>query len=245
MIHSIASRRPRRARRQVTAAAVVLLASVGWAQQVSVGEPDSGGCVVLGRSGAGFVQALATDLATSTTLYPGIDCPAVFESLDGGDSGQPTGPRSVYALAIDPATPTTLYAGTHGSGKGAFKSTNGGSNWRAVNTGLTNTEVSALAINPTSPTTLYPGTNGGGVFQSTNGSSSWQATGVVNRGVSCRRSACGGHQTGRRRGERIARTNGLFDVRPILRRSHPFDRPLGNPRQTLDTRLTARTAATT
>ena len=44
---------------------------------------------------------------------------------------------SIYALAIDPETPTTLYAGTWGGG--VFKSTNGGGNWSAVNTGLTNT----------------------------------------------------------------------------------------------------------
>ena len=42
----------------------------------------------------------------------------------------------VLALAIDPATPATLYAGTGG---GVFKSTNGGGEWGAVNTGLTAT----------------------------------------------------------------------------------------------------------
>ena len=173
MTHSIDSRRPCRTRRQVTAAALVLLASVGWVQQLGAADAHGGSSVASGKIGAGPVLALATDPATPTTLYPGIDCPAVFESLDGGDSGQPTGPRSVYALAIDPATPTTLYAGTHGSGKGAFKSTNGGSSWSAVNTGLTNMEVLALAINPATPTTLYAGTNGGGVFQSLNGGSSW------------------------------------------------------------------------
>jgi photosystem II stability/assembly factor-like uncharacterized protein len=48
-----------------------------------------------------------------------------------------------------------------------FKSTNGGANWSAVNTGLTNLYVNALAIDPTNPNTLYAGTNGGGVFKST------------------------------------------------------------------------------
>ncbi len=43
----------------------------------------------------------------------------------------------IYALAIDPATPSTLYAGTDGGG--VFKSTNGGGNWSAFNTGLTST----------------------------------------------------------------------------------------------------------
>ena len=69
---------------------------------------------------------------------------------------------NVSALAIDPATPATLYAGTWGGG--VFKSTNGGANWSAVNTGLTNTDVRALAIDPDTPATLYAGTWGGGVF---------------------------------------------------------------------------------
>ena len=74
------------------------------------------------------------------------------------------GPEGGYinALAIDPATPTTLYAGTWFGG--AFKSTNGGTNWSAVNTGLTATWVLSLAIDPATPATLYAGTWGGGVF---------------------------------------------------------------------------------
>src|SRR5262249_519160 len=51
----------------------------------------------------------------------------VWTSL--GPGGEPVG-----ALAIDPIPPTTLYAGT--GGNGVFKSTNGGSSWSAVNTGL-------------------------------------------------------------------------------------------------------------
>jgi hypothetical protein len=83
----------------------------------------------------------------------------------------------VWALAINPQTPDTLYAGTYG---GVFKSTNGGTNWTATNTGLTITYVRALAINPQTPDTLYAGTDGGGVFKSTNGGTNWTA---VNTGL--------------------------------------------------------------
>ena len=58
---------------------------------------------------------------------------------------------------------------------GVFKSTNGGGNWSAVNTGLTDTYVHALAIDPVTPTTLYAGTEGGGVFKSTDGGGNWSA----------------------------------------------------------------------
>ena len=62
-----------------------------------------------------------------------------------------------------------------------FKSTNGGGNWSAVNTGLTGTTVHALAIDPATPATLYAGTDGG-VFKSTNGGGNWSAvnTGLTN-----------------------------------------------------------------
>ena len=62
----------------------------------------------------------------------------------------------INALAIDPTTPATLYAGTYYGG--VFKSTNGGGNWGAINTGLTTTQVVALAIDPATPTTVYAGT---------------------------------------------------------------------------------------
>ena len=62
-----------------------------------------------------------------------------------------------------------------------FKSTNGGGNWSAVNTGLTSyLMLCALAIDPATPTTLYAGTWDGGVFKSTNGGGNWSA---VNTGL--------------------------------------------------------------
>jgi len=61
-----------------------------------------------------------------------------------------------------------------------FQSTDGGANWRAINTGLTGGEVRALAIDPQTPSTLYAGTSGRGVFQSTDGGASWRA---INTGL--------------------------------------------------------------
>jgi uncharacterized protein (TIGR03437 family) len=81
---------------------------------------------------------------------------------------------SVRSLAIDPSTPATLYAGTVNAG--VFKSTNGGTSWTAVNTGLGNAWVTALAIDPSTPATLYAGIQGSGVYKSTNGGTSWTAS---------------------------------------------------------------------
>jgi len=102
----------------------------------------------------------------------------IFAGINVWASNGPEG-GSIYTLAIDSAMPTTLYAGAPGNG-GVFKSTNGGGNWSAVNTGLTATWVNTLAIDPAIPTTLYAGTGGGGIFKSTNGGGNWSA---VNTGL--------------------------------------------------------------
>ena len=70
-----------------------------------------------------------------------------------------------------------------GLGGGVFKSTNGGGNWSAVNTGLTSTSnVSALAIDPDDAGHPLCGDriSDGGVFKSTNGGGNWSA---VNTGL--------------------------------------------------------------
>src|SRR5438876_11293942 len=94
------------------------------------------------------------------------------------------GPHSetINALAIDPQTPTTLYAGT--SGHGVFKSTDGGGNWSAVNTGLTTlyggVVVNTLPIDPQTHTAPYAGSSGDGFFD---GSVGRGTGGAVNGGA--------------------------------------------------------------
>ena len=81
----------------------------------------------------------------------------------------------IEAIAIDPINTTTVYTGT---ASGAFKSTNGGASWTAVNTGLTNQGVSSLAVDPVNPATVYAGTGSGGTFKTKDGGSTWQLIGV-------------------------------------------------------------------
>jgi photosystem II stability/assembly factor-like uncharacterized protein len=97
------------------------------------------------------------------------------------DTWKSNGPEigNIFALAVDPVIPTTLYAGIY---PGVFKSTDGGENWRAINTGLPESYILTLAIDPITPTTLYAGTGGFGygVFKSTDGGENWRA---VNTGL--------------------------------------------------------------
>jgi len=71
---------------------------------------------------------------------------------------------AVYALAV---SGTNLFAGTE---RGVFRSTNGGINWTAVNSGLTKFEVLALAVQGSN---LFAGTKEGGMFLSTDDGGTW------------------------------------------------------------------------
>jgi hypothetical protein len=127
-----------------------------------------------------YVNALAIDPTTPSTLYAAGGINGVFQSTNSGGSWSNTGLSAlVLGLAIDPTTPSTLYVGT--LGPGVFQSTNSGGSWTRVNSGLGDAVlVTALAIDPHTPTTLYAPTDAG-VFQSTNSGGSWSP---VNTGLS-------------------------------------------------------------
>jgi hypothetical protein len=72
----------------------------------------------------------------------------------------------VIALAVSPngTGGTNLFAGTGG---GVFLSTNNGTSWSKVDTGLTNTYVNVFAVSPNGAggTNLFAGTEGRGVWR--------------------------------------------------------------------------------
>jgi len=78
----------------------------------------------------------------------------------------------IYALAVKD---TDVFVGT---GAGVFRSTNNGTSWTSLNSGLTNSWVNALAFNGSD---LIAGTRDG-VFLSTNSGLSWTA---IDSGLSC------------------------------------------------------------
>lgn len=83
----------------------------------------------------------------------------------------------VHCFAVDPITPAILYAET---GEGIFRSTNSGTTWKQVSTGLPTFGILCLAIDPRTPTTLYVSTLMDGIFRSTDSASTWTA---INTGL--------------------------------------------------------------
>lgn len=120
----------------------------------------------------------------------------IFKTTDGGgswvamNSGLPTFagfglPNAIIinSLAIDPVNSNNLYTAASGdSAQGVFKSTDGGANWAAASSGLTDDPslgpllTAALTVDPSNPATVFAGTRGGSVFKTTDGAASWTDT---------------------------------------------------------------------
>ncbi len=112
---------------------------------------------------------------TLKTEFPG----GVYKSVDGGNNWQKMNSGfgseenlDVLSLAISPANTDTLYAATsdapyhdNSSGRGIFKSTNGGTNWTPVNNGLSVLNFSSITVDPSNPSLLYGGSGGNGIFK--------------------------------------------------------------------------------
>ena len=86
----------------------------------------------------------------------------------------------VYGMAVDELNPSTMYA--FGLDQGIYKTTNTGTNWNQINSGLLNTQVQAMAICKNSSQDslcryFLPGTNDG-VYKITDGGGSW--TKIIN-----------------------------------------------------------------
>jgi hypothetical protein len=136
-------------------------------------------------SGSLVSYSLAFDPSRTTTLFLGGNgTPNVAKSLAGGagwlDRGLPTNGASsghVYTVALDPQNSETIYAGTQsafgGQTPGIWKSTDGGSTWTKLITGLpATTRVHSIVIDPAASNVLHLGTEAG-YYYSINSGSNW------------------------------------------------------------------------
>jgi photosystem II stability/assembly factor-like uncharacterized protein len=199
-----ARRRARRRRRLYGASALILAAAalIGYfvfnnggstSSEVGPEEPPAGPSgsaqpaakLAPGIEG-GSVSALAVDPngnVFAATLQAGV-----FKSANEGRSWRPLTIAAralrVDSLAVAPGEPATVYAGT---GRGVFKSADGGATWQAANGGLFGKEtardrshrllegyVYSLAVDPRDSETVYAGTWRRGLLKTTNGGASWQ-----------------------------------------------------------------------
>jgi len=92
---------------------------------------------------------------------------------DSGWQNVPTPQTSALSgVVVNPDQPTTLYVS--GRGLGVVRSDDSGSNWRTVNTGLANQDVTALAVHSFRRETLFAWVNEDGVYRTEDGGASWE-----------------------------------------------------------------------
>jgi hypothetical protein len=126
------------------------------------------------------VWHLEPSLDDPEAVYAGVEDAALFRSTDGGKSwrelsglrGHGTGPKwqpgaggmCLHTILIDPSRPGRLFTAI--SAAGAFRSDDGGANWKPITKGLNSPYlpdptaevghcVHRIAMNPSRPNTLY------------------------------------------------------------------------------------------
>jgi uncharacterized repeat protein (TIGR01451 family) len=120
---------------------------------------------------AGRAVVLIAASANQTQLYAAVQGETVitdliYKSVDGGQIWSPTSAplqkRGIIQLTPHPTDAQTLLVATN---EGAFKTTNGGNSWQALELfpGVTHSPVDAVAIDPVNPDIIYvdgPGASG-------------------------------------------------------------------------------------
>jgi uncharacterized repeat protein (TIGR01451 family) len=100
----------------------------------------------------------------------------LFKTTDGGVTWAEVGSHaslSPHALAVDPSDPTIVYLGS--SGSGMYRSSNGGTTFSAINSGIpTDLTINATAIAPSNHDVYYATVSGVGFFRSDDAGYTWQ-----------------------------------------------------------------------
>jgi murein DD-endopeptidase MepM/ murein hydrolase activator NlpD/photosystem II stability/assembly factor-like uncharacterized protein len=128
-------------------------------------------------------QGLGTDPYTVLTgvenIKLWIDNPPTADFWQQTDGPDKSGTTTVSGLALGPAG--QLFASTtrgclESGALGVFLSTNNGTSWTEMNSGLTNTNVGSLTVTPGEH--LFAGTQNG-IFRSTDSGNSWSQVGLA------------------------------------------------------------------
>ena len=121
-----------------------------------------------------------------STIYIGPANGGVWKSTDSGvnwtplTDDQPS--MSMGAIAIDPTNPNIIYAGTGEAtysgasyyGRGLLKSTDAGTSWQHITSGLPSSSYfSRIRIRPNHPTELLAALGNAGLYRSTNSGLNW------------------------------------------------------------------------
>lgn len=146
----------------------------------------------------------ALESVNRNVIYAGTASGGVWKSVNGGIAWSPIfdemDVQSIGAVAVDPQNPSVVYVGTgegnprnsHNSGKGIYKSLDGGKTWKCIGLEATKT-IYRIVINPKNPAQLWVAAMGSvwggnkerGVYKSEDGGSTWKQVLYVNLTTGC------------------------------------------------------------
>jgi photosystem II stability/assembly factor-like uncharacterized protein len=131
-------------------------------------------------------RGITVDPHRHRTVYFADRFTGIWRSRNAGASWINVDGTGVFSVTVDPTDSNIIYAGA--TSGGVLKSTDGGSSFSLMSTGLPGDPTSrtgSVQVNPKHPNVLYVGTEGDGVFESTDGAQTWFAinTGLDDQGV--------------------------------------------------------------
>ncbi len=138
------------------------------------------------------------------TIYVGAASGGVWKSTDAGYKWEPifdkNNVQSIGSIAIDPQNPDAIWVGTgegnprnsHNSGKGIYRSLDGGKTWKCMGLQSTRT-IHRIIVNPNNSKQIFVGAMGSvwgpneqrGVYRSDDGGETWKKILYTNSSSGC------------------------------------------------------------
>ena len=142
---------------------------------------------------SGRFTAIGVDPRNAAVIYAGSASGGLWKTTNGGITWSPVfdkeAVQSIGAVAVDPLNTDVIWVGTgegnprnsHNSGKGIYKSLDGGKTWKLMGLEKTFT-IHRIAIDPYNANTVYVASLGSiwganedrGVFKTTDGGKTWK-----------------------------------------------------------------------
>ncbi len=180
-----------------------LISSILIGQEIDMSHLEGMSMRNIGPAGmSGRVTAIDVDMSNTDRIYIGTASGGVWLSENGGISWEPIFDEqetlSIGALKINQNNPSEIWVGTgegnprnsHNSGRGVYKSIDGGKTWKLM--GLEKTIlVHRIIIHKDDPNTVFVGALGSawgpsedrGVYKTTDGGKTWEKSLYVDKEV--------------------------------------------------------------